>query len=235
MLRELAYIFLYNEKSKAYSTLGKAVFSLSLISLLYFSTKLGGVLYYAYPIAIACVELCLVSYLKGFYRALKAVTTIAFFITLGSAVFAFNRLLGYPSPQYGEIVVGAVRVFSFFLAFSLFFQLISLSEWRGIMIRLGFRNQALIISMINILLPLTLIHFSEALVTVKLKYGGKKLTSLVTPLAFLAVMNSRNIVEAYSLYPPRIEGEASLFKPRDLILYGIVIALAAPLISLAIS
>ena len=235
MLRDLAYIFLYNEKSKAYSTVGKAVFTLSLISLTYFSTSLGGVLRYTYPIVIACVELGIASYLKGVSRALKAVSTVAFFIALGSTIFAINRFLGYPSPQYSEIVVGAVRIFSFFLAFSLFFQLISLGEWRGVMTRLGFRNQALIISMINILLPLTLMHFSEALVTVKLKYGGRRLTSLVTPLAFLAVMNSRNIVEAYSLYPPRIEGEASLFKPRDLILYGIAIALAAPLINLAIS
>ncbi len=234
MLRELAYMFLYNEKSKAYSTVGKAVFSLSLIFLLCSSTKLEGIPYYAYPIAIACIELGVVSYLKGFYRALRAVTVIAFFMVLGSAVFAINKVLGYPSPQYDEIIMGAVRIFSFFLAFSLFFQLISLEEWRGIMIRLGFRNQALILSMISILLPLTLIHFSEALVAVKLKYGGKRLTSLVTPLAFLAVMNSRNIVEAYVLYPLRIEGEVSLFRPRDLILYGVVIALTAPLISLMI-
>lgn len=234
MLKELAYLFLYNSKSKEYSTLSKAAFSLSMLALLYFSWRMGGYLSYIYPVLIACVELGMVSYLKGASKALKGLAFIAFFILIGTAIFMLNRALGLPSPRYEEVVTGSVRLFAFFLAFSLFFQLISLEEWRGIMLKLGLRDQALMFSVIGVLLPLTLMQFSEALTTVKLKYGGKRLTSLVVPMAFLAVMNSRNIVEAMIVYPPRVEGYISLFKPRDLILYVILAALLAPLLATSI-
>ncbi|MEM0297530.1 MAG: hypothetical protein QXS42_02225 [Zestosphaera sp.] len=234
MLRELAYMFLYAGDDKGLSTVCRIIAPLWLTALTLSSrASPNPTTYYLTPLSVLMVEFALAGYVRSWRLVLSGLRLVLLFTLVSTAIFALSTFINPPAPPIPELASGVARLVSLFLGFTLLFQLVSLREWRGVLHRIGLRRQSLIISMIMTQLPTTLMHFSEALTTVRLKYVGRRVERLVTPLTYYTVLNTRNVVEAYAQYPPSVRARLTLLKGRDLMIYtGLavltVVALTAP-------
>ena len=223
MLRDLAYLFLEPRRQLGLSTLARMVIPVYLLAIV-FSTR-GPCLRDALLVgAVLATELGIIAYLRGVRRLVNALGLVLLVTLAGVFIQILAPFIGFTSPPVPTLVFGSARLVSVFLGFTLFFQLLSLREWRSIFWRLGFDKQALILSMIAIHLPTTIMYFSEAYTTVRLKHGARRLVSIIAPLAYISVMNSKTLVESYLLYKPSLKGEIVLYKPRDVIVYSIIVS-----------
>lgn len=228
MLRELAYMFLYAGEDRGLSTVCRVAAPLWLILLTLLSRlSPGSTAYYLIPFTVLLAELVLAGCVRGWRPVFNGLKLVLLFTLVSALIFALSALISPPAPSIHELASGVARIVSLFLGFTLLFQLVSLREWRSVLYRLGLRRQSLIVSMIMTQLPITLMHFSEALTTVRLKYAGKRLERLVTPLTYYTVLNTRNVVEAYAQYPPSTRTRLTSFRRRDVAVYGGLAALTA--------
>lgn len=229
MIRDLAYMFLQSRRDPGFSTLGKATYSVGLILLLVASRTIGNqLLYYIYPAIVLLVELLFLSRLRGHRVVLNGLKLVALFTVIGVALTMFFPLPGGTRLQPGEAVAGAVRVVAFFLAFTQLFQLITVEEWRGILARIGLRDQAMAFTLALSQLPLTILYFSEALTTVSLKHRGVRKGSILTPLIYHAALSTRSRLEALLQYPVKpVHAELTVVRPRDAYLYLVLVTLAS--------
>lgn len=228
MLRELAYMFLYAGEDKGLSTACR-VTAPSWLILLTLLSRLspGSIIYYLIPSATLLAEFALAGCVRGWRTVMNGLKLVLFFTLVSALIFVLSTLISLPAPSTPELASGVARIVSLFLGFTLLFQLVSLREWRGVLYRLGLRRQSLIVSMIMTQLPITLMHFSEALTTVRLKYAGRRIERLVTPLTYYTVLTTRNVVEAYAQYPPSLKARLMLFRKKDIVVYAGLVALTA--------
>jgi len=235
LIRDLAYLFLQSRRDPGFSTLGKVVYSITLVVLLVFSRSISSpALYYSYPAMILLAELAVSSMLKGFRPVLNGLKLVALFTLVGIAFSYLATLMNAPAPSLPEALVGGVRLVAFFLAFTLLFQLLTVGEWEGILARMGLGSQAVALALTLSQLPLTLLYFSEALTTVSLKYRGKSRVSFITPLVYHTALSTRSRLEALLQYPIKpLHGELALYRSRDLYLYALLALLSIPLLTQA--
>ncbi|ACL10593.1 hypothetical protein [Desulfurococcus amylolyticus] len=231
MIRDLAYMFIQSKRDPGFSTLCKIIYSLGLIAVLTASRSISYSLYYLYPAMILSLELAVLSWLKGYRTVVNGLKLIVVFTLLGAIISYLAVLAGMPAIPPSEMVTGAVRLVAFFLAFTQLFQLLSVDEWRCILAALGLRDQAVILTLLLSQLPLTLVYFSEALVTISLKYRGRRMGALVTPLIYHTALLTRSRLEALLQYPvkPSYSG-LTLFRVKDIYLYIMLALLVLPLI-----
>ncbi|MEM4481918.1 MAG: hypothetical protein QXK88_06435 [Desulfurococcaceae archaeon] len=228
MLRELSYMFVQSKKVEQFSTLSR-LFTAAFILVFLTCSRLGGVL--EVEIARITIALTLViailSKIRGLRAILSGVKLLFLFTLAGALVLYASRLVGLLAPDPYVVPLGALRLVAFFLSFSLFFQLISLNEWKYLLTRLGFRSQALILSVVIAHIPLVLNYVSESFITIRLKYKGKKLYKVVVPLTLLSLYTARGLYEANLLYGSMSmpSSRLTLFKRGDIALYAVTAAL----------
>ncbi|MCY0868229.1 MAG: hypothetical protein OWQ48_03240 [Desulfurococcus sp.] len=231
MIRDLAYMFLTSRRDLGFSTLGKILYSSSIIILLVLSRNVGNPLVYTtYPVVVLLVELIFLSVHKGYRVVFSGLKLMLVFVMLGVLLFMLSSLVGTPAPSAVEIIVGSIRMIAFFLAFTLFFQLITIREWLGILAKLGLHEYAVVLALTLSQVPLMLVYFSEAHTAVSLKYGKKTPGVLVTPLIYHSALTARSRLEALLQYPIRPLAQLTVFRWRDIYLYIIVLILALLLV-----
>ncbi|MEM2534432.1 MAG: hypothetical protein QXD12_01355, partial [Candidatus Nezhaarchaeales archaeon] len=176
-------------------------------------------------ILVLSFEFYLASLARGLRGVLAGLKLISLFAIIGALVFCVSYLVGWLAPGPIMLVPGMLRLVSLFLGFSLLFQLVSFQEWRSILSKLGLKNQSVILSMVLSQVP-TIIHYlSEAITTVKLKYKGKRLHKVATPLTLLSFLTSRALTESYIVYGLPTYSELTTYKRRDLSLYLLFVIL----------
>ncbi|MEM0217607.1 MAG: hypothetical protein QXM73_02500 [Candidatus Nezhaarchaeales archaeon] len=227
MLRDLPYMLACSGKLDDYSTLCRALLALSTIALLLIIRWSSGgiVIEVTRLVLVFSFELYLASLAIGLRGVLAGLKLISLFAIIGALIFCVSYLVGWLAPDPIMLVPGMLRLVSLFLGFSLLFQLVSLQEWRSILSRLGLKSQSIILSMVLSQVP-TIIHYlSEAITTVKLKYKGKRLHKVATPLALLSFLTSRALTESYLIYGLPTYSKLTRYKRRDLSLYSLFIVL----------
>lgn len=93
------------------------------------------------------------------------------------------------------------------------------------MSKLGLKSQAIVLSMVLSQIPVVIRYLSEAITTIRLKYRGKKLHKVATPLALLSLLTSRALTESYLIYGLPASSELTVFKRKDLRLYLLFVTL----------
>jgi hypothetical protein len=231
MIRGLSYLFLFSDKRLGYSVLSRIILILSLLIILILSRSVHNFyIYISYPIIILASEFVILTIIGRLRKVLSGIFMIAIFILIGIIIQLINVFLRLPAPGLTEIIIGSFRLTAFFIGFTLIFQLINVREWRSILSRLGLTEHAQTITMVLAQIPVILTYFSEALVTLRLKYKGRKIFSAITPLIYYTAQNSRNIIETYIMYPMKESREnINLFNKKDLLIYIYIISLITPL------
>jgi len=229
VLKELSYMFTYSKRLEDYSTLARILAASAIITLLLVTRLLSRstTVEVARLTLVFFFELYLASRVREARGILAGLKLILTFTIIGALVFYLSYLLGGLAPSPVEIVPGSLRLVTFFLGFSLLFQLISLQEWRSLMSKLGLKKQALALSMVMSQIPTTFYYLSEAATTIKLKYKGKRPYKIVVPLALLSFLTSRSLAESYLIYGvPITTTRLSVHKKKDVYLYLLLVALA---------
>ena len=219
-LMSLAYLFVASKKATEYGFIARVLAPLIVfvgltIPYLLPTTRLASLQ------LILCLlyELILVGYLRGYKKALKGLVLVLVFILLGLLVQILSRTLGFSAADPRVVVMGTVRLVALLLALSLLFQMLTISELRYLLEKLGFKGSAEVLALAFSQIPILLITFSEALTAVKLKLGKQRPIAAVKPLVVEAILVSNALAEA--LY---IHGIPSPLRPvlykgaRDVIL-----------------
>lgn len=229
MLRDLSYMLTYSNKLDDYSTLCRMLLASSTIVLLLIIrwSSMRIITEAVMLTLIFLFELYLASLARGLRGVLAGLKLIFLFAIIGTLVFCISYLVGWLAPHPTTLLPGVLRLVVLFLSFSLLFQLVSLQEWRSIISKLGLKNQAIVLSMVFSQIPAIIHYLSEAVTTIKLKYRGRKLHKVATPLTLLSFLTSRSLTESYLIYGLPTCSELTLYKRRDLHLYLMFVMLIA--------
>jgi hypothetical protein len=201
MLRELSYLLVHSKKLEDYGVVPRLVASTALLMLLLLSRFSGSSTTEALRmLVILAAALSLSSIAKGFKAVASGLKLVLVFTIVGFAIFYLNSLFGLARPSLEYVVLGSLRIVAFFACFSLFFQLLSPREWRVVLSKLGARRLSVLYSIALIQVPVVLFYLSEAVTTIKLKYGGKRLYRAAVPLVLFSVHTSRSLYEAHLVY-----------------------------------
>ncbi|MEM1695338.1 MAG: hypothetical protein QXS14_02040 [Desulfurococcaceae archaeon] len=228
MLRSLSYLLVQSKRLEQFSTLSRlftALFILAYLTYARFGAELGAEV--VRTVIALSVVLAISSLVRGLRVVLEGARLILLFTLAGALVFYLSSLLGWLAPDPAYIPVGALRLVAFFLSFSLFFQMLSLEEWRYLFNKLGLKTQALVLSVTVAHIPVLLNYLSESAVAIKLKFKGRKLYKLVVPLILLSLYTARGLYEAHLIYRASLKPRAkfTFFKRNDFLLYSVVLFL----------
>lgn len=229
MLRDFSYLLISSKKLEEFSFTSRLVTGLTFTFLAIVAFRYaqeGWIIRITRLLAIFSAQLLIISYLRGLRALLMGLRLLLFFILVGTAILYIGPLFGWSSPHPLDALTGVIGLVVIFITLSLFFQLVSIREWRRVFEILHLKRHALLFSLVLLQMPLTLYYLSEAFTTIKLKYGGKRLHKVVIPMVLLLLYTSRSYLEAYMLYglPERCKLEK--FKSRDVLLYLTLIATA---------
>ncbi|MET1159571.1 MAG: hypothetical protein ABWW65_01285 [Thermoprotei archaeon] len=228
MLREFSYLLTSSRKSREHGMLLRILIPLTVLALLVYTrlTTTNPVVETGILVLLLAYTLLVSSYFKGFRSVVSGLKLVLLFTVLGALIFLVSTLTGLPGPKPVDIVVGAVRLVVFFLVFSLFFQLLAVSEIRSFFNKLGLRTLSQLFSMVFMQLPLVFYYLSESSITIRLKYRGKRLYRIAIPLVLLIVHTSQSLIESYMLYGySNINTTTKWFEKKDLLLYTELVVL----------
>lgn len=233
-LRSLAYLFVASKKTTEYGFMARVLTPITIfvgltVPYLLPTTKLASL---QLTLSLS-YELTLVGHLRGYKKALKGLILVLVFILLGLFVQILSHTLGLSAADPKVVVMGTVRLVALLLALSLLFQMLTISELRYLLEKLGFKGSAEVLALAFSQIPILMITFSEALTAVKLKLGKQRPIATVKPLVVEAILVSNTLAEALYIHgipsPPR---PVSYKGPRDIILVlGSVLASIVPLLA----
>ncbi|MCS7099514.1 MAG: hypothetical protein RMH84_00225 [Sulfolobales archaeon] len=227
-LRDFAYVFLVSEKARRFGLLGKVSVPLVLTLSLSLPYILPGIrVSPVQTVAALAYEIAIAAFLAGFRRLLDMLKLVGAFILLGYALNLLSVLVGSePSDPVG-VALRTLRIAAIVIALTLLFQMLSISEVKYILMKLGLRHYSEVLAVAMAQLPLAFISFSEAYVVAKLKLGGKNVASLIKPLVVDSILNSRYVAEALYMHgvPPTAKPRA--LSPLDLVLLVPAAAISA--------
>ncbi|MEM1628853.1 MAG: hypothetical protein QW551_06240 [Desulfurococcaceae archaeon] len=228
MLRSLSYLLVQSRKLEQFSTLSRLFTALFILAYLTYTRFEAGLRAEIIRTALVLsIVLAISTLIRGVRVVLEGTRLILLFTVAGALVFYLSHFMGWLAPDPVNIPVGALRLVAFFLSFSLFFQVVSLEEWRYVFSKMGLKTQAFMLSVTIAHIPVLLNYLSESAVAIKLKYRGRKLYKLVIPLILLSLYTARGLYEAHLIYGatlrPRIR--FTFFKKKDILLYSVVLFL----------
>ncbi len=200
MLRELAYIFTYRADLKI-SLITKLYIPIALMLFLLLAINSKNILLTATQlITILILELSILMYIGSLKRIVSAIIFITIFISIGLVIRTLSIALSYEPTALEDMILSTLRVIEFFLAITIALQWIKVSEYRWIFKKLGLSNIATLLTLVLTQFSPILIAYSEALTTIRLKYGGKALQKVVKPLIIYSLNYGRDIAEAIYMY-----------------------------------
>lgn len=177
--------------------------------------------------AILALELAILTYIGSLRRIAAAIALITIFIGVGLAVRVISMILGYEPVALEDMAVSTLRVVEFFLAVAIAFQWIRVSEYGWIFRRMGLKNVATLFVITLTQLSPILIAYSEALTTIRLKYGGRVLRKTVKPLVIYSFNYGRDVAEAVYMYGiPEPNIEMMIGRNDMVMMLGLTVVLA---------
>jgi hypothetical protein len=200
MLRNLAYIFTYKVNpnisiaTRLYIPLILMIFLIFAIDINYIQVAVMQVT------AIFIIEFVIFMYIGGLKRIASALILIFIFIAMGLAIRFISIILGYEPTRLEEMAISTSRVIEFFFAITIAMQWIRISEYRWLFKKLRLESIAILFTVTLTQLSSILIAYSEALTTIRLKYGGRGLQKIVKPLVIYSISYGRDVAEAIYMY-----------------------------------
>jgi len=239
IVRNFAYLFISSERSRGYGIATR----ISIPIILLFSLSITYIVPVKAPLGIHILFILIYEFLliwrftriKTFVSSLILVLII---IAIGFIINILSPYIGSPiSIDPLSLIVYSARMAGIIIALSMIFQLMSLREIIYITEMLRLSKLSSIITIAFSQLPLTAIQFSEAITTIRLKYGRRGLFLAIKPLIIETILNSRSIAESLYLYGlPKIQ-KPILFNPRKdlpLLISSILVSVTPMVIPLQI-
>ncbi len=232
LLRDLAYLLVYSEKTQKFGLISRLIIPVVVLySIFYARLYSSTLLEEAVELILVLIyELLLASWIRGLRGVLSGLKLYLIFTAISSLVFLISSLPGVLILDPTTIPVLALRLVAFFTALTLFFQLISLGEWRAIFEKIGLRTLSELYPLTLLQLPLTLYYLSESATAVKLKFKGRRLHRVVVPLILLVAYTSRNILESHVIYGFSSSVKIRLIGERDVIIYIVLTVLVVTIL-----
>jgi hypothetical protein len=200
MLRNLAYIFTYKVNSNI-SIATRLYIPLILMIFLIFAIDINYIQVAVIQVtAIFIIEFVIFMYIGGLKRIASALILIFIFIAMGLAIRFISIILGYEPTRLEEMAISTLRVIEFFFAITIAMQWIRISEYRWLFKKLRLESIAILFTVTLTQLSSILIAYSEALTTIRLKYGGRGLQKIVKPLVIYSISYGRDVAEAIYMY-----------------------------------
>jgi hypothetical protein len=200
MLRNLAYIFTYKVNSNI-SIATRLYIPLILMMFLIFAIDINYIQVAVIQVtAIFIIEFVIFMYIGGLKRIASALILIFIFIAMGLAIRFISIILGYEPTRLEEMAISTSRVIEFFFAITIAMQWIRISEYRWLFKKLRLESIAILFTVTLTQLSSILIAYSEALTTIRLKYGGRGLQKIVKPLVIYSISYGRDVAEAIYMY-----------------------------------
>lgn len=200
MLRDLAYIFIYRDGS-GLSLIAKLCIPISIMLFLALAIRVGHIGVATLQIlSIFIIEILILIYIGSLKRIASAIMLIAIFITAGLSIRLISAILGYEPVKLEDMVISTLRVAGFFIAMTIMFQWIKISEYQWIFKKLKLEGIAILLTVTLTQISAILIAYSEALTTIRLKYGGRALQKVVKPLIIYSINYGRDFAEAMYMY-----------------------------------
>jgi hypothetical protein len=228
-IKDFSYVFAYSKKLDEYSTLARLMFAsfmvaASIIVRFFTVNDLDVVVRLT---LILLIEILITSHFKSMSTTLKSLKLVAIFVVIGAIIHLLSYITGWVAPRPQDVVMSSIQIVALFLAFSLYFQLISLSEWRRLLHVAGFKQLSTLFTFVVTQIPISMYYASEAFTTIRLKYGNKRIYKVVVPLVLLSMYTARSLAESYYLYGVHSEFKLSVFKFKDTLLYSVILVLLA--------
>lgn len=126
-----------------------------------------------------------------------------------------------------KILMGAVRLSTIAFSAILLVQWVRVEEWMYLLSKAGLNNVARALALSIIQLPLTLAAFSEASLSIRLKYGGRSIARVLHPLILHTLYTARNISESLLIYGFPDPGKPVLFRRNDVLLIALLMGLGS--------
>lgn len=199
-MRNLAYIFTYKVNSNI-SIATRLYIPLILMMFLIFAIDINYIQVAVIQVtAIFIIEFVIFMYIGGLKRIASALILIFIFIAMGLAIRFISIILGYEPTRLEEMAISTSRVIEFFFAITIAMQWIRISEYRWLFKKLRLESIAILFTVTLTQLSSILIAYSEALTTIRLKYGGRGLQKIVKPLVIYSISYGRDVAEAIYMY-----------------------------------
>lgn len=199
-MRNLAYIFTYKVNPNI-SIATRLYIPLILMMFLIFAIDINYIQVAVIQVtAIFIIEFVIFMYIGGLKRIASALILIFIFIAMGLAIRFISIILGYEPTRLEEMAISTSRVIEFFFAITIAMQWIRISEYRWLFKKLRLESIAILFTVTLTQLSSILIAYSEALTTIRLKYGGRGLQKIVKPLVIYSISYGRDVAEAIYMY-----------------------------------
>uniref|UniRef100_A0A7C2BKE2 Energy-coupling factor transporter transmembrane protein EcfT n=1 Tax=Thermosphaera aggregans TaxID=54254 RepID=A0A7C2BKE2_9CREN len=230
MIRDLAELLVTKPRARGFGLAARLTIPLTLIVLSIIVAvvrKESSTIFYASSLVFTSG---LLAYNSGLTRLLKGVQLILLFILLGLFINIVALAAGLTPLSLEKVLTGALRLSAIAFAAILLFQWVGIEEWVYLFSSAGAEGFARILALSMIQLPLTLRAFSEALLSVRLKYGGKYFTRILNPLLLHAMNTARSASETLLIYGPPAPVKTRMWRERDILLYAGLSAIALSLL-----
>ncbi len=219
MLKNIAYTFIYTS-STGLSIITRITISAVLLLYLLINPFLGlkplSNLFYMSPILIMVLVILYIS--GSFRKILEGLQFVAIFIAIGLAINLFARLLNLWFVDMASVAMASLRGALMFIVIALIFQWTKIEEIKWFLESIGLSELGAAIAIAFSRLPYIIVMYSEALLTVKLKYGSRYLYRVILPMILYTVNHAREITEAIYIHGiPRCPINTSI-KVRDIVI-----------------
>jgi hypothetical protein len=230
LIKDLAELLVIKPRARCFSLAARIIAPAVLItaSILVAAVKReSSTVFYAFTIVFTSG---LLAYNSGFAELVKGVRLILLFILLGLLINMLALATGLTPLSIERVLTGALRLSAIAFTAILLFQWISVEEWISLFSSAGAEGFARILALSITQLPLSLRAFSEALLSVRIKYGGKYFTRMLNPLLLHAINTARSVSETLLIYGPPAPVKAEAWRWRDIVLYAGVSAVTLTLL-----
>ncbi|MEM1526301.1 MAG: hypothetical protein QW775_07615 [Ignisphaera sp.] len=208
LARYFAYLFISSKKVTSFGLLPRIIMCTSIVvtSLAMFILGIPLQILGIYTTIILALEFLVLWIGGGLRRVLSGFMLVLLFTIFGFVITLTSMLMRFTPPAVEYMVSSMFRMVALVLSFATMLQFLTVEEIRWMLVKIGLEEASVILALTFSQLPLTLMYFSEALTTIKLKLGKKKIYKVVKPLIVYSVINSLNVAEAlyiHGVYPPR--------------------------------
>lgn len=230
LVRNFSYLFVSSRRITKYGFLSRLITCISMMiaSIMLFVLRLHLQTLCILTVFVLAIEFLILWIGGGLKRVLSGFALVMLFAVFGFLITITSMFTGFTPPSVEYTVSSMLRMVALVLSFATMLQFLTTEEIRWILIKVGLKDISTILGLTFSQLPLTLMHFSEALTTIKLKFGGNKIYKVVKPLVVYSIINSLNIAEAlyiHGIYPPRTP--KMLCGLKDLLLISISVTTLA--------
>lgn len=219
MLKNLAYAFIYTSSTGLSVTTRIAIPTTLLLYLLINSfLKLKPLLNLFYMLPVLVAILIILHKSGSFRKILGGLQFVAIFIAVGLAINLFAKFFNFWVVDITSVTIASLKGALMFMTIASIFQWTRIEEIRWFLERVGLGELGASIAIAFSQIPYVMIMYSEALSTVKLKYGSRYLYKALLPMILHSANYAREIAEAIYIYGiPKYPIDASM-KAVDVII-----------------